>query len=430
MNNTDLVQRDAPFPTWASWADRKDDNAIQYAVRVIGDKEAEVRAWVSWSPPAPGLVSNDPDGPLAGIPFGVKDVIDVQGFPTRCGSSASDERPAAFNAACVEALVGAGAVPIGKTVTAEYAFRHPGPTHNPHKLNHTPGGSSSGSAAAVAAGMVPLAISTQTGGSIIRPAAYCGVPALKPSFGLVNRSGLKLTCDSLDTIGWHGSDVDWVKRCADVLLPRKSTLPGASAHGLKVAVIGTVPDEALTPGGRKALHRAVSALRAIGADCEPLNLDRQLKLLSQAHAVIMKYEFARNLGPVVRKQKQGLSDVLLNNVAEGLAVPSSLYLEMLQVQHEMRTQWHSISGGADLIITPSAAGPAPEGHAFTGTPAFNKCWTVLGWPCLHIPVLNDEHGLPTGVQLIGPWHDDFQVLNYGLELENTLPLNLTTYPPI
>src|SRR5690606_18990353 len=137
--------------------------------------------------------------PLSGIPFAVKDVIDVADMPTRCGSPASDDRPAAVSAASVEALVQAGAIPLGKTVTAEYAFREPGPTRNPANLAHTPGGSSSGSAAAVAAGMVPLALSTQTGGSIIRPAAYCGVPALKPSYGLVSRSGMTLTSESLDT---------------------------------------------------------------------------------------------------------------------------------------------------------------------------------------------------------------------------------------
>src|SRR5690606_31690897 len=195
--------------------------AVQHALQIIEQKEPSVRAWVDCAAPIDHSEAVESDGALAGVPFGVKDVIDVAGFPTLCGSGASDDHPAAFNAACVDALVRAGAVPLGKTVTAEYAFRHPGPTRNPWHLDHTPGGSSSGSAAAVAAGMVPLALSTQTGGSIIRPAAYCGVPALKPSFGLISRDGLQLTCDSLDTIGWHGSDMDWMLRCAAVLLPAR-----------------------------------------------------------------------------------------------------------------------------------------------------------------------------------------------------------------
>src|SRR5690606_23439822 len=187
-----------PYPSFTSLQNADHRAALHYSRQMIEQRETDVRAWAHLTTEAPLPEPGALTGPLAGVPFGVKDVIDVAGMPTRCGSPSTDSSAASFNAACVELLLRAGAVPVGKAVTAEFAFRHPGPTRNPRNLAHTPGGSSSGSAAAVAAGMVPLALSTQTGGSIIRPAAYCGVPGFKPSYGFVSRDGLQLTSESLD----------------------------------------------------------------------------------------------------------------------------------------------------------------------------------------------------------------------------------------
>lgn len=411
------------FPTFSELQHAAPGHALAVARARIQERERSVRAWAH----LPGdILPNEhaeSGRPLAGTPFAVKDVIDVAGMPTRCGSPGSDERPVDVHAACVDALYQAGALPIGKTVTAEYAFRAPGPTHNPCNLAHTPGGSSSGSAAAVASGMVPLALSTQTGGSIIRPAAYCGVPALKPSFGMVSRAGMTLTSESLDTIGWHAASVDWLRRAADILLPARGPQPTISASGLRIAVIDYAPEATLEEEGRQALEAAVGALRNAGADCQVHDASAILNDLVRAHTAIMKYEFARNLAPLVRQYGSSFSPSLLQNVEEGWRTPDSLYLEMCALQHGLRTGWQDVSGGADFILAPAAAGCAPRGHEFTGAPAFNKCWTVLGWPCLHLPVVRNEEGLPTGIQLIGRWKHDFDVIELAGELERLLEQN-------
>lgn len=409
-----------PYPSFTALQNVGVGAAVQHSLQMISQREADVRAWAHLATASDLPEADSLTGPLAGVPFAVKDVINVAGMPTRCGSPATETSAVPFNAACVELLVRAGAVPVGKAVTAEFAFRHPGPTRNPRNLAHTPGGSSSGSAAAVAAGMVPLALSTQTGGSIIRPAAYCGVPGFKPSYGFVSRDGLQLTSESLDTIGWHTSDMDWMLRAAEVLLPAGPRSNALSLQGAVVAVIDHAPELALEEEGRDTLELVVQRLEQAGARCMRVDAREHLQALVRAHTAIMKYEFARNLEPVVAVRKKSLSASLLQNVQEGWATDAGLYLEMCAYQHEMRTQWKVLSGGADFILTPPASGPAPAGHEFTGTPAFNKTWTVLGWPCLHLPVRINGAGLPTGVQLVGPWKQDFDLLSYGALLEHLL----------
>ena len=397
------------------------DPTVDQALAVIRQKDADIHAWVTLAEPASLPSSDSLSGPLAGVPFGVKDVIDVAGMPTRCGSAAGDDRPKAFHAASVDMLVRAGAVPVGKTVTAEYAFRHPGPTRNPRNLAHTPGGSSSGSAAAVAAGMVPLALSTQTGGSIIRPAAYCGVPGFKPSYGVLSRSGMQLTSESLDTIGWHAANMTWVQRCAEALLPKATSDHARPLSECRIAIIDQAPDARLEPEGQAALDAVTGLLRRAGAQCFRHDANRELAQLVQAHAAIMQYEFARNLAPVVHACPKGLTASLLQNVEDGWHTSHALYREMRQLQHEMRLRWQALAPDADYIMTPATTGAAPAGHAFTGAPVYNKCWTVLGWPCLHLPVHSNTDGLPVGVQLIAPWHEDFSLISFGKQVEALLP---------
>jgi Asp-tRNA(Asn)/Glu-tRNA(Gln) amidotransferase A subunit family amidase len=418
----DLETLAGDFPSREELSKRPPDFALRISLDAIKEKEEDVRAWAALRTPTDldVEVADASAQTLRAMPFGVKDVIDLEGLPTQCGAAGDVKPTAPYDAACVDQLRAAGGIPIGKTVTAEYAFRQPGPTRNPWNLDHTPGGSSSGSAAAVAAGMVPLALSTQTGGSIIRPASYCGTVGFKPSFGLVSRAGLKLTSESLDTIGWHASSVEYARAAAQVLLPQESNPTGIVLSKLKVAITlrgaQQQPDReasASVQGLRQMLERA-------GAQCQDVSLDEELDLLAQAHAAIMRYEFARNLAPVVRHDRHVLSPSLLNNVTEGFAVPDSLYLEMRAAQRELRSAWHRLTDGADLILTPSASGTAPQGHAHTGTPAFNKMWTVLGWPCLHLPVSLSSGGLPIGVQLIADWHDDFRLLEAAAAIESKL----------
>src|SRR5690606_12482646 len=321
-------------------------------------------------------------GSLAGVPVGVKDVLDVANMPTACGSRIPAEEPQRFDACCVEMLRATGAVPVGKTVTAEYAFRHPGPTHNPWRAGYTPGGSSSGSAAAVAAGMVPLALGTQTGGSMIRPAAYCGVVGFKPSFGSVFRDGLKLTCESLDVIGWYANTVAEAALVADVLLPYGGPIH-ANSRAPRVALVPDSPEQALEPEGAAALQQAAEKLRAHGIVCETAKAFTQAKQLADIHRVVMEYELSRSMMGVARRHADKLSPEMLDTVARGLSIPRDIYLARRREQQQLRVQWQDMMGDADLILTPSASGAAPKGLSNTGSSAFNRIWSASGWPCLH-----------------------------------------------
>ncbi|WBY01244.1 amidase [Ramlibacter tataouinensis] len=384
-------------------------SAAAAALQRVAQRDGELRAFTSVADEALLRATPHIEGPLAGMPFGVKDVIDVAGLATRCGSTATPDRPAAFDASCVALLRAAGAVPVGKTVTAEYAFVHPGPTRNPHAPGHTPGGSSSGSAAAVAAGLVPAALGTQTGGSMIRPAAFCGVLGFKPSFGAVARDGMKITCESLDVVGWFGAGFDEIGKFASVLLPH-CMAQQAPARAPRVAVIERVPGIEIDARAAQTVQRARERLAARGATilgpCELAEAPRWM----EAHHAVMHYEFARSLLPVASVAAHALSRELLAAVDRGLAIPAERYLLMRAFQAEQRQRWHSQFGEADLVLTFSAPGPAPEGLHSTGDSSFNKAWSLLGWPCLHLPTSFTDEGLPMGVQLVAPWNADGELL--------------------
>lgn len=390
------------------------DLMAQYQARLI-EQEPKVHAWAYLPNSIVKQVVAADGGKLAGIPFGVKDVIDVQGMPTASGVEAYYPAVSTRDAACVAMLRAAGAVPVGKTVTAEYAFRQPGPTRNPHHLEHTPGGSSSGSAAAVAAGMVPFALSTQTGGSIIRPAAYCGVVGVKPSFGLVPRAGMALTCDSLDVIGWHAATLADARVVADVLLPRAPVI--ANSENLKIAYLDWSPLAELEKDSRLALEQARAVLTK-RHDTKRTFPHSVVEQLCKAHDVIMPYEFARNVRPFLQSSLGQPSAALWQIMETGLAVSEHDYLQALALRSSLSLAWTELTDGADLLLTASVPGVAPLGLDYTGSPAFCKMWSVLGWPCVHVPTGLSNEGLPVGVQLVGPMFSDHQLLAWAQELQS------------
>ena len=400
--------------------------AARQSLAAIERQEPAVRAWRHVLSAA-ALERMEPErraaGALVGVPIGVKDVIDVAGMPTGFGAPSLTPGSPAFDACCVGMLRAAGAIPVGKTVTAEFAFRTPGPTRNPHAPTHTPGGSSSGSAAAVAAGMVPAALGTQTGGSMIRPAAYCGVVGFKPSIGRVFRDGMKLTCESLDTIGWYSNSVADAQAIADVLIGgtgAPAAEKAADKRQLTVAVQLHNPRAALCEESRAEIERALAVLAAHGVQCLLVQAERETTLLLQAHDVIMHYEFARSLAPVVERQGHALSGALRQAVAHGLGIGAGQYDEMRAVQSALRGSWHAWYGGADLVLTPSTPGPAPHGLEHTGDASYNKIWSVLGWPCLHLPTAFNRAGLPLGMQLVGDLGKDAALLDAGRKLHQLL----------
>lgn len=396
--------------------------AARQSLAAIERGEADLRAW-SHVMPAEALDALDPaaiaGGVLAGVPVGIKDVIDVAGMPTGHGAPALAAGTQAFDACAVGMLRAAGAIPIGKTVTAEFAFRTPGPTRNPHAPSHTPGGSSSGSAAAVAAGMVPVALGTQTGGSMIRPAAFCGVVGFKPSFGRVFRDGMKLTCESLDTIGWYANGVEDAQAVAQALLDEPDADDRADRTPTIAVQLGN-PRAELSAEGREEIARIQAVLGAHGVRCVSVEAERETARLLRAHDVIMHYEFARSLAPVVERRADAVSAALRQAVVEGLAIGAGQYREMRALQAELRHSWRRLYDGADAVLTPSTPGPAPRGLAHTGDASFNKIWSVLGWPCLHLPTAFNPAGLPLGMQLVGDWESDRALLALGRKLHHLL----------
>lgn len=386
----------------------------------IAQQDRDIRAWAFLAPDvAAEHAPPSADGSLSGLRFGVKDVMDVSGMPTCHGAALKDVQPARFDAACVAILRRAGAVPLGKTVTAEFAVSAPGPTRNPWQLEHTPGGSSSGSAAAVAAGMVPLCIGTQTGGSIIRPAAFNGVVGFKPGFGRVPRTGMQVLCDTLDTIGWFTTDVSLSKRVAELFM---ADIEPAYEEGrrLRIAVLPADEIGELSADAKQSLERAAQALTAHGASVEQPEAGELFCQALTLHAGIMQYELARGLLPVLHGEPEALRPQTLAVIEAGLAITAQEYVRLQKQRQQLHAEWLLRLSEYDLILTPSAPGTAPHGHSSTGSSVFNRTWSLLGWPCVHLPTGFGENGLPIGVQLVGRAGADLRLLSLAEALHPVL----------
>lgn len=383
--------------------------SVQDALAQSASADEQVRAWAHLSHLE--LDAGAPGGVLTGVAFGVKDVINVAGMPTRSGSTGTSAMPCELDAACVSLLRQAGAVPIGKTVTAEFAYISPGPTRNPHRLDHTPGGSSSGSAAAVAAGMVELALGTQTGGSIIRPAAYCGVIGFKPTFGRVHRQGMHVLCDSLDAIGWFTRTVAQATVTAELLLGHEATTPAERPP--RVALLPCRALAQLSPAAEAALFGSVDGLREGGAQVTEIECASDETELLSLHGDIMLAELARGMLPLYRRRGDQLTPALGAAIQRGLAIPPEYYAACQSRREVVARRWQERFADFDFIVTPSAPSEAPYGLSTTGTSVFNRIWSLLGWPCLHLPTDRTPEGLPVGVQCVALPGNDLSLLHWG-----------------
>ena len=362
-------------------------------------------------------------GPLHGVPVAIKDIFDTADYPTECGSPILTGRRPYRDATAVARLRAAGAVIIGKTVTTEFAYFHPGPTRNPHDLERTPGGSSSGSAAAIAAGMVPLAIGSQTNGSMIRPAAFCGVFGVKPSHGLISRTGAVTLSRKLDHVGAFARSLSDLGLILDVLAghdPQDAdTRPVASPNfrafaGEKpplpprFAFVRTPIWEKADPATREAFDQIAAHL---GEACFTLDLPESFAGAWDAQRVIMAADMAHNLGPVVeRGGEAGSSKTLRDFLAEGREVKATRYLGAIEEARALATTLADVFNHCHAIITPATIGVAPKGLQATGNPAFCSLWTLTGLPALSLPLLTGEGGLPLGLQLVGAPGDDARLL--------------------
>ena len=352
-----------------------------------------------------------PKGPLHGVPFVIKDIIDTDDMPTGWGSEIFAERKPTHNAKCVQAFLDAGAIPIGKSVTTEFAYFRPGKTANPHNVRYTPGGSSAGSAAAVADGMTPLAFGSQTAASLIRPAAFCGVCAFKPSFGSFDLAGVMELAPSLDTLGVLAREPQ------DLILAR-SVLTG-SAMPEPTDFSDTHPRIALMRGPhwqdgsiemRDVCRRAMIALSETGAETGEITYPPLFARLTEAQKTVMGYEAARARGDVYRDHRGQISEQFARLVEDGQKVTNDQYQTALALRDTALEMIEPILADFDVLLVPSAPGEAPEGLGATGDPLFSRMWTLLQLPAVALPLGKGPNGLPLGIQLIGKKGDDAHLL--------------------
>ena len=363
-----------------------------------------------------------PLGRLHGVPVAIKDIFDTQDMPTENGSVLHAGRRPRTDAAAVAKLRAAGAIILGKTVTTEFAMYTPGKTRNPHNPEHTPGGSSSGSAAAVADYMAPLALGSQTNGSVIRPAAYCGVVGFKPSHGLISRTGVLALSRTLDHVGVFARTVEDCALCAEVLAGYDEHDPDTRLAAVP-KLLETARQEppvrprlafVKTPVWNQAEAETQAAfaelVERLGQDIGEASLPAVFGDAVAQHTSIMEVEEAVNLAEDYQRGREQLSERLRQIIERGLEISAVRYLEALAQRSILLDGLHALLKNYDAILTPATTGAAPKGLAATGSPIFCSIWTLLGVPAITLPLLQNSASLPLGVQLIGAQFDDARLL--------------------
>ncbi|MEP6942378.1 MAG: amidase [Betaproteobacteria bacterium] len=351
-------------------------------------------------------------GALEGIGIGVKDIIDTSDMPTALGSPIHAGRQPTIDAECIARLRHAGGFALGKTVTTEFAFMQPGKTRNPWNTAHTPGGSSSGSAAAVALRQCGAALATQTNGSIVRPAAYCGVAGFKPTSGTLPYAGIFVFSPTLDTLGVIAGDVD---DCAYVASALADDGRIAAAVRLlpvppRIGVLADFPWVETGAEQARAIQRAIAALRAAGAKVDEIAFPHVWRDAQRVHRCIMLHEGARELGPTQGAERARMSEELNRALDEGRRIDEASYAEAMRARQTMIAATAEVLAGCDALLSPPVPGPAPRDLSQTGDPACCTLWTLLGTPSIAIPVARAANGLPLGIQLSAQRGDDDALL--------------------
>jgi Asp-tRNA(Asn)/Glu-tRNA(Gln) amidotransferase A subunit family amidase len=362
-------------------------------------------------------------GQLHGVPIGLKDIIDTGDMPTECGSQAFAGRQPNADAVLVSRLRAAGAIILGKTATTPFAFMDPAETRNPHNHEYSPGGSSAGSAAAVAAGHVPLAVGTQTNGSVIRPASFCGTFGFKPTAGIISRSGVLRTSQTLDQVGVFARDLVDVALICDVVADFDPNDPASFCRPRPRLMDGVSSIPPVEPNfvwfdmpyadqlSNDASEGLMEVVNALGARVEKIDATASFSGLVEAQNIIQYYEIARNLADIRDNHREKLSPQISKLLDHGTTVSDEAYAQALELRSGAINYFSSFFNDFDAIIAPAAPGEAPLfSEGITGNPIFSTVWTLCGLPCLTMPLLVSENNLPIGVQIIGAQEEDDRVM--------------------
>jgi Asp-tRNA(Asn)/Glu-tRNA(Gln) amidotransferase A subunit family amidase len=396
---------------------------VDLCAAAIADRETEIGAFATLDIAAARQAADAAGlrlAPLRGLPLGIKDIFDTADFPTQYGSPIYAGHQPRSDAALVALVRRAGGIVLGKTVTTELASLQPAGTRNPRNPAHTPGGSSSGSAAAVAAGMVPIAIGSQTGGSVIRPAAFCGIAGFKPSFRLLPTVGMKCFAWSLDTAGLFAAGVADAAFAAAAITGRDLRIDQRMPAAPAIALVRTHLWAQASPDMQAALERAARAAQAAGARVRELELPPIFEAAMRAHVIIQNHEAYRALAYELDRHPDRLGPILREQLARAAAIDFDTYDEARRTARRARQMFAELMADTDAMLTPSAPGAAPLGLGSTGDPAFNRLWTLLGPPCINVPGLFDPHGLPLGVQIVGRFARDRTALEAAWFLERAI----------
>jgi Asp-tRNA(Asn)/Glu-tRNA(Gln) amidotransferase A subunit family amidase len=396
---------------------------VEVCAAAIAHREAEIGAFAALDIVAARQAAQAAElrlAPLHGLPVGIKDIFDTADFPTEYGSPIyAGHRPRA-DAALVALVRRAGGIVLGKTVTTELASLQPAATRNPRNPAHTPGGSSSGSAAAVAAGMVPIGLGSQTGGSVIRPAAFCGVAGYKPSFRLLPTVGMKCFSWSLDTAGLFAAGVADAAFAAAAITGRDLRIDRHAPAAPRIALVRTHLWSRASPDMQSALEHAARTAVAAGAQVRELELPAIFEDAMRAQVTIQDHEAYRALAYELDRHPQQIGPVLRQQLSRAAAIDFDTYDEARRTARRARRMFADLMADTDAMLTPSAPGGAPLGLGSTGDPMFNRLWTLLGPPCINVPGLTDTSGLPLGVQIIGRFARDRTALEAAWFLERAL----------
>lgn len=417
----------------------KVETYVAACLEAIASREREIEAWVTLVPEAAlkqaraldaARADGKAPGALFGLPVGIKDIIDTADMPTQNGSALFEGHQPEADAAAVAQIRAADGIIIGKTVTTELANTFPNKSRNPHNPAHTPGGSSSGSAAAVGARTIPLALGTQTGGSVIRPGSFCGVYALKPTLGLISRRGATLQLHTLDTIGVYGRSVEDLALATDALAAHDAADPVSYARAAprllerlhegpaRAPRLAFFKSPAWVDADAAAQEAITTFAKSLGGLVEEIDIPAMADV-RQHHANVMGAENVAYYGPFLAQKPELMSDNITARLNEAKKITAVDYARSISAREPMYAEVAAVLGRFDAILTLSATGPAPKGLETTGNPVFNAMWTYLGVPCVSLPLLTVA-GMPLGVQLVGARREEAHLLRTAHALEQHL----------